>query len=174
MSNRIGKIRQWDFLYKLIIILLSILLYPLAMFIDLYFKNVLFFQDNKIDTNVSVQSEMNNGSKFWWLTENTTYLSLINKAPYNVNAKVSLKIEENPCGEIPFFSVRNKNEELYSNTTINPKTLKFIYIDLPVEIKRFETLILEIEPKVIVECKVENGDNRKFLAKMSEFRIEYN
>ena len=162
------------YLHKIFVIILTISLYPLSLLIDLSFKNNLIFQNKKIDLNVSVQSEMDNGREFWWLTENKTYLSFINNAPYDVNAKLILKMEANPCGKISNFSLKNKSSELYNYLAQDSSNLKSLSISLPIQIKRFETISLEIEPTGNVDCKVDNGDTRKFLAKITQFRIELN
>jgi hypothetical protein len=174
MLTEIKNIDKSHYIHKIFIIFLSISLYPLSLLINLSFKNNLISQNKIIDFNVSVQSEMNNGRKFWWLTEDKTYLSFINKAPYDVNANLILKIEENPCGKISNFSIKNKSRELYNNLAQDTLNLKFLSINLPIQIKRFETISLEIEPIDNVDCKVDNGDTRKFLAKITEFRIELN
>lgn len=174
MLPKIKKIDKSLYLHKIFIIILSISLYPLSLLIDLSFKNYFISQNKKIDLNVSVQSEMNNGREFWWLTENKTYLSFINNAPHDVNAKLILKMEENPCGNISSFSIKNKSSELYNNLAQEISNMKSLNISLPIQIKRFETISLEIQPIGDVDCKVDNGDTRKFLAKITQFRIELN
>jgi hypothetical protein len=174
MLTRNKEMDKSYYLHKIFVIILTISLYPLSLLIDLSFKNNLIFQNKKIDLNVSVQSEMDNGREFWWLTENKTYLSFINNAPYDVNAKLILKMEANPCGKISNFSLKNKSSELYNYLAQDSSNLKSLSISLPIQIKRFETISLEIEPTGNVDCKVDNGDTRKFLAKITQFRIELN
>ena len=131
---------------------------------------ILSEREKIIDLNVSIQSEKDNKKVFWWLADSLNMVSIINKSPKDLNIKLKMNIQKNPCGYIEKFQITKDKKVLIDSKRYNLED--DISVEFQIKIERFRTANIIVESKNNIRCGIDNGDRRKFIAKLSNLTWE--
>lgn len=122
-----------------------------------------------VDINFSIQKEKYKNNTFWWISDSLNMISIINKSPKNLDLNLKMSFQNNPCGFIQNFRIRNDGKVLidFKNFDLGNND-----IEIPIIIDKYRTINLVIEPIEPSTCTVGNGDKRKFVAKLTNLTWE--
>ena len=116
----------------------------------------------KTSTKSEYDSELN---PFWWVTNPKTELYFTNYSDELIVGKIILYYEENPClSKGVFFLKYNKRE---TQINLSEENVTETYVEIPGR----NRIVFELYSKGNINCKVNNGDLRNFIAKVKWWKF---
>jgi len=165
-SNKIVKMLKYVFS---ILMILSSLLIFFKVSLPLFDVNITEVDKRKvIGMKTSAPLEFDGDLKFWWLIRPENNLQFTNYSDEKIKGIIVIELGDNPC------QLEEALKVIYEETTqkllLNPGLLTNIYI--PLEMLPRSSQIVSIIFTNQKKCRVENGDQRDFGAKLLNWRFD--
>ncbi len=118
----------------------------------------------------SVPTEyLEDGSLFWWITEDGMVLNYTNNINETVVGRLNLYLSGNPCKYERTLKVIENGKK---NNYVTVKDEQVIIYTADVALEPFEKFVIFLEPIGIKECYVKNGDSRNFIGRLDGWIFE--
>jgi hypothetical protein len=128
-------------------------------------KNAESRLQNSVVLRFDAPTEYFQGNSYWWFLEGKNIIYIVNFSNESHQGEISLKLQQNPCGNFKFIDINNRKIEF--NRSKKSLLIKEDFVINAYQSKSFEVEVINTEI-----CKVKNGDNRQFGANLSGWTIK--
>lgn len=166
INPHIGRYVQ-RILQGLILIFIGVAAFAIFGYFVLHYK-IQGNRETKIEENVVLRfdqpTEYINGKSFWWLTEGSNIIKILNFSNEGHKGQLQISLQQNPCSSFEYVKTR------YDKVEFDETQENILYVQ-DFKIGPYETKIIETEVINSEVCQVSNGDKRKFGAKIDGWVI---
>ena len=125
----------------------------------------------RIATKIGTFEKANTNDQFLWITSRGEVIEITNDNNNPIQKKLTFSLNDNPCRKDTQVLISNKNfKEIFKILRLSQK------IEIPLRLEPNEKQVIIFSPQILsneeIFCKVDNGDERDFISRITKIDFE--